>query len=719
MNPFNCRKCKKTFKYKKNLVRHLKVHADESYRCSICRTKFKRKDVMIKHMKTHDKIHDKHRGSSFSELPPYLKSKKAIVNVRNNDQKSFLWSVLASLHPPNDHTCRVSNYEKHEHSLNVTGISYPVKQTDIPKFEKQNEISINLFGFEKELFPIQITKSRYEKHVNLLVFSSDGKSHYCWIKNFSRLLATQKSCSNKHFFCDYCLHGFTTENLLVGHRPYCQIHGAQKVVLPSKDEKGQSFTGHDLAKELKCPTVNMRKSYLCDICKAGFSRKSSLKRHSLERHREIQEQSAPPPPHPGVTPPKPTMASEISVEPSPHVSFKHPFTMVIAGPTQSGKTTWTRNLIQNMSDWIEPCPQRIVWCYTQWQPMYGTMKGVEFVRDIPPNLEEDGYFDLNSRNLLVLDDLMTEVGKDEKITNLYTKGSHHRNLSVITLMQNFFGHGTKTIRRNSQYLVLFDMPADKQQIHTIAQQTFPRHQNWFLKKYEGAVSKRYGHLVVIHKSNMHDTKRVLPNPTPENTVKDVSPPLGPQLNTNSQTVNISEETSQTILESSYCNMSGSKEKPKFHPCDECGLVYWNLNYLHKHIRKCGSEPPSKKARVENEREVEHKEDSDINDKENPTFKSMWDEARNQANEGQERREFFKILQRYIAQAIDLKGNKTVSDILDKARTYIEKGWAESKAIKRAIRKYRIRFEDIFEVDSDSQEADTEDKTEEEKEEEYI
>ena len=108
------------------------------------------------------------------------------------------------------------------------------------------------------------------------------------------------------------------------------------------------------------------------------------------------------------------------------------------------------------------------------------MRGVEFVKGIPHDLEDEGYFNPDVKNLLVLDDLMTEVGKDQRIIHLYTRGSHHRNLSVITLMQNFFSSGTNTIRRNYHYLVLFDMPADRQEVHIIAQQMFPGNRNYLL-----------------------------------------------------------------------------------------------------------------------------------------------------------------------------------------------------------------------------------------------
>ena len=399
--------------------------------------------------------------------------------------------------------------------------------------------------------------------------------------------------------------------------------------------------------------------------------------------------------------------------------------MVIAGPTQSGKSTWTNTLLQQLPKWIQPCPQRIVWCYTQWQPLYEHMRGVEFVKGIPHDLEDEGYFNPNVKNLLVLDDLMTEVGKDQRITHLYTRGSHHRNLSVITLMQNFFSSGTKTIRRNSHYLVLFDMPADRQEVHIIAQQMFPGNRNYLLHKYEDAVSIPYGHLVIINRPNMLPLDRLLANPLPGNTIKGVNHLSDSQLDTDRRAVNISKSSGpqvggENVMESNRMLQNTSREEPKFHPCDECGAVYGTLFDLHRHIRKCEVEPPNKKPRIQVESEdetEEYEEESDVDDADNPTFKWMWGEARDNAEGGEEVKEFFKIFNRFLEQAIDLKSNKTTQDILNKAEDYTNKGWEESKAIKVALRKYKHRFEDLFEECPDSEVETNEEGGEEEDEEE--
>ncbi len=81
----------------------------------------------------------------------------------------------------------------------MSGITYPVKPADIPKFETKNGIPVNLFGHEKKtLFPIHITQKKYDKHINLLLISKGKTSHYVWIKNMSCLLNKQSKDGHKY-----------------------------------------------------------------------------------------------------------------------------------------------------------------------------------------------------------------------------------------------------------------------------------------------------------------------------------------------------------------------------------------------------------------------------------------------------------------------------------------------------------------------------------------
>lgn len=93
---------------------------------------------------------------------------------------------------------------------------------------------------------------------------------------------------------------------------------------------------------------------------------------------------------------------------------------------------------------------------------------VEFHQGIPADLDDDEFFDPKHNNLLILDDLQSTSGKDKRVTDLFTEGSHHRSLSVISISQNLYANKDPTQSRNCHYLVLFNNPVDKQSIMTLA-----------------------------------------------------------------------------------------------------------------------------------------------------------------------------------------------------------------------------------------------------------
>jgi hypothetical protein len=118
--------------------------------------------------------------------------------------------------------------------------------------------------------------------------------------------------------------------------------------------------------------------------------------------------------------------------------------------------------------------------------------------------------DARVNNLIVIDDLMSEATKDTSICDLFTKGSHHRNLSVICLVQNLYYHGkeNRTLNLNSHYIVLFKNPRDQQQVMILARQMYPGNTNYFMDKYKEATQKPYGYLVIDLKAGTKDEHRL-------------------------------------------------------------------------------------------------------------------------------------------------------------------------------------------------------------------
>ena len=115
----------------------------------------------------HPRHHRSHRRlptPTRRDLPPHpekLAARKAIVNVCNyTDNKCFMWSVLAALHPVDRNTSRISNYVDFESELNMAGIAMPVALKDVDRFETQNAVSVNVFGYEGVVYPLRITELR-------------------------------------------------------------------------------------------------------------------------------------------------------------------------------------------------------------------------------------------------------------------------------------------------------------------------------------------------------------------------------------------------------------------------------------------------------------------------------------------------------------------------------------------------------------------------------
>ena len=195
-------------------------------------------------------------GSSYIPLPKVLENKKAIINVQNlKDNECFKWAITSAIYPAESSGKRVTKYIENSKKFNWEGISFPTSLREIDTFEKQNpSISVNVFGYEKEVYPLRISKRADAKTVNLILISNEENHHYCYIKNMSRLLSSQISNSKcKRFFCLRCLNSFPTEESLQKHDAYCSNNEAVRVQLPDAENSLLSFKAHN--KSMQVPFV--------------------------------------------------------------------------------------------------------------------------------------------------------------------------------------------------------------------------------------------------------------------------------------------------------------------------------------------------------------------------------------------------------------------------------------------------------------------------------
>ena len=111
--------------------------------------------------------------------------------------------------------------------------------------------------------------------------------------------------------------------------------------------------------------------------------------------------------------------------------FKHPFTAICCGSTQTGKTLFVLSLIDNIEAMVEPLPKSVVYYFMEYQPVFDEYPQIDFRHGVPKTTELEEMCDA----LTIFDDMMMEA--NGSLLNVFTRGSHHIQNSVIHIVQNF------------------------------------------------------------------------------------------------------------------------------------------------------------------------------------------------------------------------------------------------------------------------------------------
>ena len=143
--------------------------------------------------------------------------------------------------------CWTGQYSKWLGKYNFDGCSMPMTLDDVSKFERNNNMAINVFHIKangKLTAPLRITqqKKKLEEYVNLLLIEGENDCHYTWIKNLDKLLSYGDN--NTRNFCPFCCQGFDKryKKTLEEHLELCREYGGQKTVLPAKEKNIIEFT---------------------------------------------------------------------------------------------------------------------------------------------------------------------------------------------------------------------------------------------------------------------------------------------------------------------------------------------------------------------------------------------------------------------------------------------------------------------------------------------
>ena len=181
-------------------------------------------------------------GAKKNELPEFLRNKRCLLSLQPPKNKCFTFAVAAGILQKKKNAGRLKQYEKLVTTFDMSGITTPVSLEGITQFERQNNVSINCYGINREsLEPIvlQISSERNKRHhVNLLLFSG----HYYTIRNFSRFLCGYRCRQRaKGYYCKVCLTKKSSQKDLSTHEKMCFPDGFNTIgELPS------SGSGDDL-----------------------------------------------------------------------------------------------------------------------------------------------------------------------------------------------------------------------------------------------------------------------------------------------------------------------------------------------------------------------------------------------------------------------------------------------------------------------------------------
>ena len=188
------------------------------------------------------------KGNSYIQLPQELRnSAKGLINMKNKDNKCFMWCHIRHLNPQIKDQQRIKKADKaYVEKLDYSEIEFPVTIKQINKIEKKNDIRINVFGYEdKKPYPIFVSKEKYDKEMNLLLITDNDNKHYVLIKDLNKFMYNQTKHKERKHFCMHCLQCFSSERVLTNHKDNCiQVNGEQAVKMPEKGKNILKFDNH-------------------------------------------------------------------------------------------------------------------------------------------------------------------------------------------------------------------------------------------------------------------------------------------------------------------------------------------------------------------------------------------------------------------------------------------------------------------------------------------
>ena len=199
------------------------------------------------------------RGSSYIPTPaPYTNAKCGLINIKNADDKCFSYCMKYHQTDKGKHDDRVTVLNKVDDKYNYDDLEFPVDFDDIKKFEKNNNICINVYGIcdDQKIILEYVGDIHNIKNdiIYLLRISDDEKSHYIYIKHIARLLNLNSYRSNKTL-CPYCNKGVEAGDFFDNHVKDCYKRACGEGSLIKLPDEGSTMKFKNYKNKIERPYI--------------------------------------------------------------------------------------------------------------------------------------------------------------------------------------------------------------------------------------------------------------------------------------------------------------------------------------------------------------------------------------------------------------------------------------------------------------------------------
>ena len=194
------------------------------------------------------------------------------------------------------------------------------------------------------------------------------------------------------------------------------------------------------------------------------------------------------------------------------VRLKHDSSLVVCGPSGSGKTEFVKRLLSHRNEMFDIPPRRIVWFYGTYQQSLNQFLqeiGAIMNRGLPTDLESF----LQPNDLVVFDDLQSEMRNSDTITNVYTRLAHHLPCFAIFLVQHLFYKGKDATTRSlsTTYLAVMKSIRSNQQLAILASQMYPKRSRFLTNAYAAATREPFSYVFIDLRAETPDQIRIRAN----------------------------------------------------------------------------------------------------------------------------------------------------------------------------------------------------------------